>query len=374
MKRISGTPWWSRHTITPSGTAVAFVISFVMAAACGSSQPASTTSSTRATTVDTAAREQADREQRERAQRERKEQITAEHRRLESEHQDALAATCDLAKQGKPERCLPSCYTFEPADPRAGKKLTGAVAIDHLVCQRPGAEDAYLIADELDATLAARAARGRFPKPHKKGSWQESVSTAVLTALAPPPPPPPAKKGRGKSAPTRPAANPDVVVVTGTWRPMTHPATKEKLRCVTIAHYTKSLRKPLDGCGGDGSLGCEAIGDAAAHGINVVRYRLTEARRLQASGKSEDCLKAALEAIAVARGMPRWRQYAKLNVDQWTDRIAYKTRFDGLLDEDTLFATVTTLGQEAEAVFASCGGAVNAPTTVAQEQSFHTCQ
>jgi hypothetical protein len=366
---MSTAPWWGRPAITRSGTAVAIVI----AAACGSSQPATTTSASSASTLDPAAREQADREQRERAEREHKAQLTAEHRKLESEQQDALAATCDLVKRAdQPGRCLPSCYTFEPADPRAGTKLTGPVAIDHLVCQRPGADDAYLIADELDAKLAARAVRGRFPKPHTQGSWQEAVATTLMTALAPPPPAP-TKKGRGKSAAARPAANADVVIVTGTWRAMAHPATKEKLRCVTVARYTKALRKPLDACAGDGSLGCEAIGDAAAHGINVVRYRLSEARRLQAAGKREDCQQAALEAVAVARGMPRWRQYAKLNVDQWADRIAYKTRFDGLLDEDTLFATVTTLGQEAESVFTSCGGAPGAPTTVAQEQSFHTC-
>ncbi len=331
--------------------------------ACGSSQSQPTTStSSSASSVDTSARDEQQRLAQERAKRE---EITAAHRKLESEQQDALAATCPPAKAAeKPPRCLPSCYALEPADPRAGQKLTGPVAIEHLVCQGTGAEDAYVLADELaGAKLTAKPARGRFPKPHKKGTWQESIETTLAAALLPAPP---AKKTK------KPAATGDVIVVTGAWKPMTHPATKEKLRCVTVAHYAKSVKKPLDACGGDGSIGCEAIGDAAVHGINVVHYRLVEARRLHAAGKNDECQQAALEAIAVARGMPRWRQYAKLNVDQWIDRRAYKTRFDGLLDEDTLFATVTTLGQQAESVFGDCGGA-SPTTTVDQEQSFHTC-
>jgi hypothetical protein len=104
-----------------------------------------------------------------------------------------------------------------------------------------------------------------------------------------------------------------------------------------------------------------------------VRYRVAEAQRLHDTGKTEDCQKAALEAIAVSRGAPRWRQYAKLNVDQWDKRNLYRTRFDGLLDEDTLFTTITTLGGDAQRVYESCGGPANAPTTVEQEQSFHTC-
>ena len=98
-----------------------------------------------------------------------------------------------------------------------------------------------------------------------------------------------------------------------------------------------------------------------------------EARQLQAAGNNDGCQQAALEAIAVARGMPRWRQYAKLNVGEWPKNARYRTRFDGILDEDTLFADAQSLGAEAEAVFATCGGAAGAPTTAEQEQSFHTC-
>jgi hypothetical protein len=139
-----------------------------------------------------------------------------------------------------------------------------------------------------------------------------------------------------------------------------------------ISQYTKALHRAFDGCGADGTLACEATGNAAARGINVVHYRLAEARRLQSAHKPVECQQAALEAIAVSRGLPRWRQYAKLNVAQWVDHAGYRTRFDGTLDEDTLFATAASLGTEAERIFSACGGGSGA-TTAAQEQSFHDC-
>jgi hypothetical protein len=310
-------------------------------AACGGAstvepKPA-TTAPPLATADDAAARARAEQAQHDA-------NITA-HRKLESEQQDALAATCTTPATPQP-RCLPSCYTTEPADPRAGKHLAGPIAIEHLVCEQAGT---YVLADELDPKLTAAAVHGRFPKPHKAGTWQATIETALA----------PAPKSE--------------MIVTGTWRSITHPLTKQKLRCVVVANYRPAMKKPLDACASDGSIGCEAIGDAAAHGINVVHYRLLEARRLQTAGKLEDCQRAALETIAVARGMPRWRQYAKLNVDQFAERAKYRTRFDGLLDEDTLFETAISLGEEAKQVYISCGGTPDAPTAVADEQSFHMC-
>ena len=39
----------------------------------------------------------------------------------------------------------------------------------------------------------------------------------------------------------------------------------------------------------------------------------------------------------------------------------------------SLFTLVQGMGSEAESVYAACGGQPNAPTTVEQEHSFHTC-
>jgi len=320
---------------------------FVALAACGSSAAPATKTAPAAQPQapahdDSAAREQAHHDQ-----------LAAAHRRLEEEQQTALAATCPKDDKDKHDRCLPSCYPTEPADARAGKKLAGAVEIAHLVCDADGA---YVLADELDAArLGARQVRGRLPTPHRKGAWQADVEAALVEAQLPKP------------------AHGDVIVVTGVWRSLEHPLTKERLRCVTAAYTHRALRKPLDGCGGDGSLACEATGNPTARAINVVHYRLAEARRLQAAGKSDDCQQAALEAVAVARGLPRWRQYVKLNIGKWVDHPGYRTRFDGILDEDALFAKVASLGSEAEGVYAACGGPGGAPTTAPQEQSFHTC-
>lgn len=292
-----------------------------------------------------------------RAEQARKDELAAAHRKLEDEQATALAATCEKKPDERVKRCLPSCYDGEPADPRANKKIVRSAEIQHIVCTRAAQINAgpYVILDELGGSkLAVRAARGRFPKQHEKGSWQHGVEAEVITAL-------------------KPELSPgDVVRVTGTWKKRVHPMTKERLRCVPVSHYVKSFKRSLDACGSRGQTTCEAIGDSATHGINVVRYRLAEARRLQASGDGAGCQQASLEAIAVARGMPRWRQYASLNTDRWKSWPRYRTRFDGTLDEDSLFALAIALGSDAQDVHAACGG-TDPKTNVADEQSFHTC-
>ncbi|MGE0398463.1 MAG: hypothetical protein AB7T06_17285 [Kofleriaceae bacterium] len=290
------------------------------------------------------------------AEKARREELGAAHRKLEDEQATALAATCERTGE-RVKRCTPSCYDGEPADPRANKKVGRSVEIVHVVCTRAAQANAgpFVILDELGgAKLPVRAARRRFPKQSRKGTWQHGVEAEVVTAL-------------------KPDMSPgDVVRVTGKWKTRTHPLTKERLRCVNVSHYVKSLKRPLDACGSTGSTACEAAGDAATHGINVVRFRLAEASRLGAVGETAGCQQAALEAVAVARGMPRWRQYASLNTDQWKSWPRYRTRFDGILDEDSLFALAIALGSEAQDVYAACGG-TDPKTTVTDEQSFHTC-
>jgi hypothetical protein len=297
----------------------------VVAAACGSSPPPPPPARIAPPGPSAAEREQAHHDE-----------VVATHRKIEEEQQDALAATCsEPPPHDKHPRCLPSCYPTELPDPRAATKLLGLTAIEHVVCQRDGS---YLLADETGKLSALRARKA--PPPPKKGSWQAEVATWL------------APKGK--------------VSVAGTWRDTVLPLTGEHLQCVDVFEYGHAALP----CGIAG--GCEATGNAAARGINVVHYRLAEAKKLQSAGKLDDCQRAALEAVAVARGMPRWRQYAKLNVEQWQNVAAYRTRFDGTLDEDTLFETVASLGRDAETVYAACGGTA-ATTTPAQEQSFHDC-
>jgi hypothetical protein len=320
-------------------------IAVTLLVACGSSAPpppAPAPAAPAAPTGPSAAELAAEHDRAEHAQ------LAAAHQKLEAEQQDALAVTC--AEVGPPshDRCLPSCYPTEPADSRAAHKLAGAVEIEHYTCKT--ADGNFVDADDLAKQLGARVFRKRFPRAHKKGSWQEEFETALAAKLP----------------------HGDVVVVLGERRDVTHPVTHEKLVCAKVARYARSPRHPNDRCGGIGDVTCEAAGNPTARAINVVHYRLAEARSLQKLANTAGCQQASLEAIAVSRGLPRWRQYAKLNVNRWTDNLLYRTRFDGTLDEDTLFATVGKLGGDAEAVYASCGGGT-ATTAAEQEQSFHAC-
>lgn len=300
--------------------------------ACGSSQPAPTA-------APPPRREAPAPGDPEEAERLRRAELAKAHHKLEAQHSEALAATCAVPKAPAQPRCLPSCYTTEAADPRADTLQKALVEIGHLVCERDGT---YLVVDELGGALPYRSGK-RPPRAARKGSWQAEVVKAL--------------------------AMKDPVAITGPWRDVTHPLTKEKLRCVSASRFVKRVPGTLGPCGGLGT--CEASGSASARAINVVHYRLAEAKRLAAAGKQDDCLKAALEAVAVARGLPRWRQYMSLNAGVWKVQV-YRTRFDGVLDEDALFARTAALGSEAEAVYTACGGGPPA-TTVEQEQSFHTC-
>lgn len=285
-----------------------------------------------------------------RDERARRAKLAESHRALEAEQSEALAWKCEKDQPQPHERCEPSCYRAAAADSRAKKKVARAEIL-HLACTSTG--DDVMLLDELGgATLTAKPARGRA-KPHKKG-WEADVEAKVIAALGP-------EVGRG-----------DVVRVNGKWAARAHPMTNEKLRCVSVSHFT-TMKKPLDECGARGGVACEASGHPAPHALDVVHFRLAEARTMKTAGDQDKCQKAALEAIAVSRGLPRWRQYVALNINAWKSYARYRTRFDGWLDEDTLFATAARLGEEALAQYEACGGTPSPKTDVAQEQSFHRC-
>lgn len=288
----------------------------------------------------------------ERQQRLEREVIVSKHRKLESAQQDALGATCKDPVAWAKQHCGPTCYPPEPKDPRAGTKVAGAVEVQHQVCQRE--DEQFIVIDELDPKLKTRAFRKRFPRAPKKGTWQAELARWF------------AEHQVGK------LARRDAIAVVGSWKPVEHPLTNEPLKCVRLVHYTAATRGKLDDCGARSKTACEATGNAAARGINLIHYRLAQATQLQAAGNEAGCAEAALEAVATARGMPRWRQYAKLNVGRWTEGLAYKTRFDGTLDEDSLFAAAAVLGTAAERIYAACAG-TNAQTTPEQEHAFHSC-
>ncbi len=324
--------------------------------ACGSSSPPEPTEPTKVAVV-----KKAEPSEEELAEKERVERaaIVARHRELESASQDALAASCKDTEAWSKQHCTPTCYPGEPPDARKGKKLAGPVEIQHHVCQPVLGDEqfgAMMVIDEIGTKLRARKHRGRFPKAHKKSAWQAEVATWFRDA-----------------SPIELPRRDVVVVADKKWRDVRHPITQETMRCVTVSHYTRSVRGKLGDCGATKKTVCEAAGNAYVRGMNFAQYRLSEAKQLQATGKEDECLKAAHEAVAAARGLPRWRQYQKLNLGKWTEGLAYKTRFNGLLDEDKLFEVATTLATEAQGVYAACGGSPKSPTTPQQEQSFHSC-
>lgn len=342
------------------GSAVAAYVVAALASACGSSTSTSASGSTSTSPPprDAELREQQEREAK--AEQARRARIVHEHRKLESQQQDALGAVCTDSAKWAPQHCTPSCYPPEPPDPRAGTKVAGTVEIHHHVCQRVLAGDQsgpWLITHELDAKkLPARPFRRRFPKAHKKGSWQAEIATALVEARV-------GKAPRGEV----------FAVLGGAVRATMHPVTREPMRCVTVAQYTTMPRATLDACGMRGKATCEAVGNPAARGINLARFRLAEAAIFRDARKDEQCRTAALDALATARGLPRWRQYAKLNVGQWTEGLAYKTRYDGVLDEDTLFALAPVLAADAQRMLAECGMVGTPPTTPEHEHAFHAC-
>jgi len=265
---------------------------------------------------------------------------------LESEQQDALGATCTDGGRWAAQQCTPTCYPPEPASGRAGTRLAGVVEIEHLACQREGTSTWTVIDDELGDALAIRSYRKRPPRAHRSGTWQAEIESAL-----------PAKH----------------VVIGNALRATEHPLTHERLQCVKVAEYTTVRAATTGVCGVPGKVTCEAAGNAAARGLNLVRYRLAEASSLHAAGNAAGCQAAALQAVATARGLPRWRQYAKLNVGEWKEGVSYKTRFDGLLGEDAIFALAAALGADAEVMHATCGGASRIHTTARQEHAFHSC-
>jgi hypothetical protein len=103
------------------------------------------------------------------------------------------------------------------------------------------------------------------------------------------------------------------------------------------------------------NLLCEPLGSKTARAINIVHFRVEEAKTAQSAGKKVVCQDAARAAVATASGLNKFRDQQKAQ-HNWGTKYPYKTRYDGTLDEQALFAKVDEYKKAAEGLFKSCGG------------------
>lgn len=138
------------------------------------------------------------------------------------------------------------------------------------------------------------------------------------------------------------------------------------LRCVDLHWYERESEVTMSKCGHpDEAVVCEASGSKSAKAINLAHFRVDEATKLKSSDK-EGCKEAALQAVAFSRGLPKFKASLGSN---WGGGLTYKTRYDGVLSEKAMFAKMKQLGDQATALYKSCGG--GAPkTTDADEMAF----
>jgi hypothetical protein len=119
--------------------------------------------------------------------------------------------------------------------------------------------------------------------------------------------------------------------------------------------YPKLAIEPIKHCGTDETIGCEEGGSETAFAINVIHYRIEEAKTAQHDGHTDVCTKAAFVAAAFATGLPEFRDVRRKE-KRWVDNISYQTRWDDTLSEDALFAKARSSEQVAEKLYNACGG------------------
>jgi hypothetical protein len=151
-------------------------------------------------------------------------------------------------------------------------------------------------------------------------------------------------------------------VVQGSWQ---HDRDKnlDPRKWLTVRIYAANWELKPNECGSHGETVCEASGSKGARGFNYMRFRLDEAKKYQKSNK-EACLISSFAAVATARGVKKFRA-GRIAKKKWSPGLTYKTRFDGELSEEELFARVDEVEKEALALHAKCGGEsplVTAPT------------
>jgi hypothetical protein len=113
----------------------------------------------------------------------------------------------------------------------------------------------------------------------------------------------------------------------------------------------KAPPKPGEGFA---KFACEPGGSNVVVGVNLIHFRIETATAAQANDKAK-CQREAQSAVAISRGVARFRDEAK-TAKSWATGLTYRTRYDGDLDEQKLFELVTKNGDAAAKLFTACGG------------------
>jgi hypothetical protein len=248
------------------------------------------------------------------------------------------------ADPNKSAECAPSCYQPEP-DARAEKEGCG----DRLkyLCETAlmgqWSEPAVQAGSGSEKSMPDCA----FPKPPTSGKWVELSARARKHI----------------------AGSPDDIVFIhddADWEPVDS-SDGSRLRCVEVHWYAKNHKLSSNACGvfERDDVTCEPAGSKAARALNIAHYRLDEAQKLKDAGQNDDCQSAARQALAISRGLPKWKAQKR----DWKNGLTYKTRYDGTLSEADLFAKVASVGEQASTLYKTCGGSA-AETTESEEFTF----
>jgi hypothetical protein len=245
----------------------------------------------------------------------------------------------------KDARCKPSCYEPEAESPDSGKEVKACAHWTKGFCETATLSGWSEPELNQGASFVGIVSDCKFPKANA-GKWAK-LSKQAAAVLEP-------KKG-------------DVAFIpaSSTWDDADS-SDGSKLRCLDLHWYEKESSVTMTKCGHpDQAVVCEVSGSKSVRAINMIHYRLDEAKKLKDTDK-DGCQAAALQAIAFSRGLPKFKKNLG---DDWAGGLTYRTRYDGTLKEKALFAQVKKLGDDATKVYKACGGGTP-KTTDEDEMAF----
>ena len=104
----------------------------------------------------------------------------------------------------------------------------------------------------------------------------------------------------------------------------------------------------------DRKIVCEASGSKSAKAINMMHWHMALARDALTRRKFEVCGEWASFVFGWNRGLLKFRETQK-SEKKWIDGFTYKTRWDGNLSEEALFAKAALFADEAKDLAYQCG-------------------